>query len=62
MARLGTRRDPFSPIAIAVFWRASLDGKSVATMIEAAVIGAVLMAYPVVMLRLKDKPYFRQTP
>lgn len=45
-----------------MFWRASLDGKSVATMIEAAVIGAVLMAYPVVMLRLKDKPYFRQTP
>lgn len=51
----------FYPIGIAMFMRAGADGVGTGTMIGAGVIGAALMAYPIVMLRLRKHPYFRQT-
>lgn len=51
----------FYPIGIAIFVRAAADGVSAGTMIAAGLIGTALMAYPVVLLRLRRKPYFRQT-
>ena len=51
----------FYPIGIAVFVRAAADDVGAGTMIAAGVIGAALMAYPIVLLRLRRKPYFRQT-
>lgn len=51
----------FYPVGLACFWRASVDGKLDAGVIGLAVlIGAALMAYPIVLLRLKTKPYFTQ--
>jgi hypothetical protein len=51
----------FYPIGIAMFVRAAAGGVGAGTMIAAGVIGAALMAYPIVLLRLRRKPYFRQT-
>jgi uncharacterized protein with HXXEE motif len=51
----------FYPIGIAIFVRAAAGGVGAGTMIAAGVIGAALMAYPIVLLRLRRKPYFRQT-
>ena len=52
----------FIPTAIAVFWTALASGAaSKLTAVLGLVIGAVLMAYPVTMLNLRSKPYFRQT-
>jgi hypothetical protein len=52
----------FYPLGIACFYRALSVGlvgwRGVAL---AFVIGALLMASPVVLLKLKSKPYFRQT-
>ena len=51
----------FYPLGIAEFVQAHEEGRlSTATGVGACVIGAVLMAFPIVMLRLKDRPYFRQ--
>jgi hypothetical protein len=51
----------FLPVGVAVWRRAALDEKlDVATAALAIVGGALLMAYPIVMLNLKSKPYFRQ--
>jgi hypothetical protein len=51
----------FLPVAIAVWWRAGADGALDATTVIVAIIGgALLMAYPVAMLNLKSRPYFRQ--
>lgn len=51
----------FLPTGIAVWWRAALDGVlDAGTVMLAVVGGALLMAYPVVMLNLKSKPYFKQ--
>ncbi len=51
----------FFPIAIAMWRRAWGDGVlDVGTAVLAVVAGALLMAYPVVMLNLRSKPYFRQ--
>lgn len=51
----------FLPVGIADFVRAHDEGRlSVSIGIGAFVLGAVLMAFPVVMLRLKDRPFFRQ--
>lgn len=51
----------FLPAAIAIWWRAGADGMlDAGTVILAIVGGALLMAYPVVMLNLKSRPYFRQ--
>jgi hypothetical protein len=51
----------FLPVGIAEFVEASREGVlSGATVIGAAVTGALLMAYPIVMLKSKSLPYFRQ--
>ena len=47
----------FYPVGIACYWRAGADS---GTVIGSLVIGAALMATPVLMLVAKDKPYFRQ--
>jgi hypothetical protein len=51
----------FYPIGLACYWRAQADGALDArTLIVSFVIGALLMASPIVLLRVKNKPYFRQ--
>ncbi|MGY3450620.1 HXXEE domain-containing protein [Bradyrhizobium sp. USDA 4353] len=51
----------FFPVAIAMWRRAWSDGVlDGGTAALAIVAGALLMAYPVVMLNLRSKPYFRQ--
>jgi hypothetical protein len=51
----------FYPIGLACYWRAMADGALDArTLIGSLVIGALLMASPIVLLRIKDKAYFRQ--
>jgi hypothetical protein len=50
------------PMGVAVFWKALASGAaSTSTALLGLLIGALLMAYPVVMLHLRSKPYFRQT-
>ncbi len=52
----------FYPIGIAVFAKLSaLPAFTTAYLIPALIFGALLMAYPIVMLHLKGRPYFRQT-
>jgi hypothetical protein len=51
----------FYPVGIACYWRAGLDGRlDAVTILGSVLIGAALMAAPVVLLKLKDRPYFRQ--
>ena len=51
----------FYPVGLVCYWRAGLDGRlDAATVLGSLVIGAGLMASPVVLLKLKDRPYFRQ--
>jgi hypothetical protein len=50
----------FYPIALACYWRAMADGATTGTVLTSLVIGAVLMASPIVLLKIKDRPYFRQ--
>jgi hypothetical protein len=51
----------FYPVGIACYWRAAADGTlSVAVLAGSLALGAALMASPVVLLLIKDKPYFRQ--
>src|SRR5262245_29935868 len=67
--RMGGRFSPglftavvlFFPVGIACYWRAAADGTlSAAVLVVSPVLGALLMASPVVLLLIKDKPYFRQ--
>jgi len=52
----------FFPSGIAVWHRAYLDGAlDMTTGVLAVLGGALLMAYPIVMMHLRQKPYFRQT-
>ena len=52
----------FYPLGIAMFARAHAEGRlSLGIAVAAFNAGAALMAFPVVMLNLKSKPYFRQT-
>ncbi len=52
----------FIPLSIAVFSTALSSGAAAtSTAVLGLVIGALLMAYPVTMLNLRSKPYFRQT-
>lgn len=52
----------FLPTGIAVFCKALASGAAgTSTALFALLIGALLMAYPVAMLHLRSKPYFRQT-
>ncbi|MGO9699610.1 MAG: HXXEE domain-containing protein [Xanthobacteraceae bacterium] len=51
----------FLPVAIAMWKRATDDGAlDPATIIIAVGGGALAMAFPIVMLLLRSKPYFRQ--
>jgi hypothetical protein len=51
----------FYPVGIACYWRAAADGNLSGTVLAGSlVLGAALMATPVVLLLIKDKPYFRQ--
>jgi hypothetical protein len=51
----------FYPVGIACYWRAAADGTlSTSALISSFVLGALLMASPIVLLLIKDKPYFRQ--
>ncbi len=51
----------FYPIGIACYWRAAADGElGAGALIGSLVLGALLMASPIVLLRIKDTPYFRQ--
>jgi hypothetical protein len=51
----------FYPLGIAEFVQARKDGSlSAAAGIGAFLLAGALMAFPIVMLRLKDRPYFRQ--
>ena len=51
----------FYPVALACYWRAGLDGHlDAATVIGSLAIGAALMASPVLLLKWKSRPYFRQ--
>jgi hypothetical protein len=52
----------FYPVGIACYRQAAAEGTlSTAAIVGSFVIGAALMASPIVLLRIKDKPYFRQT-
>lgn len=51
----------FYPLGIAEFVQAHKEKHlSPATGFGASLLGAALMAFPIVMLRVKDRPYFRQ--
>ena len=51
----------FYPLGIAMFAQAHAEGRlSLATGIGAFVAGGALMAFPVILLKLKNRPYFRQ--
>jgi len=51
----------FLPIGAGLFYGAHRDGVlTVPTAVAAFALGAGLMAYPVALLKLKDKPFFRQ--
>jgi hypothetical protein len=51
----------FYPVGIAGYWRAAADRVlDSETVIGSLAIGALLMACPVVLLLIKDRPYFRQ--
>ena len=51
----------FLPIGIAEFFEAAREGVlSDAVAVGALVTGAILMAFPIVMLKTKSLPYFRQ--
>ncbi len=67
--RMGGRFSPglvtavllFLPAGIAVWRQAAAQGAlDAANIILAVAGGALLMAYPVLMLKLKSRPYFRQ--
>jgi hypothetical protein len=52
----------FWPIGIACYWAAASEGKLTSgVLVGSLIIGAVLMACPVVLLKVKDQPYFRQS-
>jgi hypothetical protein len=51
----------FYPVGLGCYWRAAADGElGASALIGSLVLGAMLMASPIVLLKLKEKPYFRQ--
>jgi hypothetical protein len=69
MLRTGGRYSPglftaialFWPVGVACYWRAAADGAlGAGTLIGSLVLGALLMASPIVLLELKSRPSFRQ--
>ncbi len=60
---LGTAVVLFYPIAIWAYWGAKLDDVlSAWVFVASLVLGALLMASPIVMLKLRLHPYFKQEP
>lgn len=58
---LGTAVLLFYPVAIWAYYGAYVDGVlSASTLILSFIIGAMLMASPIVMLKLRFHPYFNQ--
>jgi Protein of unknown function with HXXEE motif len=58
---LATAMVLFYPIGIACYWRASHDGTlRMRALIGSLVLGALLMASPIVLLKIKNLRYFRQ--
>jgi len=51
----------FLPLGAVIFARAAAEGIGAGTMLGGLAIGAALMAYPIVMLRLRQRPYFKQS-
>jgi hypothetical protein len=52
----------FYPIAVWAYWGAAQDGVLNAGIgLSSFLIGAVLMASPIVLLKIRNHPYFRQT-
>jgi hypothetical protein len=53
----------FYPVGIACYWSNAADGALGAGALAGSVLlGALLMATPIVLLKIKDRPYFRQEP
>lgn len=53
----------FYPIGIGMYRTAAANGMLTrGTLLGSMLGGAVLMAYPIILLRLKGLPYFRQAP
>lgn len=51
----------FLPLGLGCYWQALHEGMlGAATTVVSLLIGAALMAAPVVLLSLRGKPYFRQ--
>lgn len=51
----------FYPLGIAMFAQAHAEGRlSLGITLAAFIAGAALMAFPVVLLKIKSRPYFRQ--
>ena len=51
----------FWPVGIACYWRTAADSAlSAGTLIGSLVLGALLMASPIALLKVKNRPYFRQ--
>ncbi len=51
----------FYPIGVACYWRAAADGNlNTRTIVGSLVLGALLMASPIVLLKIKGRRYFRQ--
>lgn len=51
----------FYPIGVACYSRAVADGAlGASSLIGSLVVAGLLMASPIVLLKIKDRPYFRQ--
>jgi hypothetical protein len=51
----------FYPVGLSCYWRAHADGAlGAVSLIGSLVLGALLMASPVMLLKIKDRRYFRQ--
>ena len=58
---LATAITLFYPIGIAIFYQVSSEGRlSLGVVLAAVATGAILMAFPIVLLNLRSNPYFRQ--
>jgi Protein of unknown function with HXXEE motif len=52
----------FYPIAVGIYWGAARDGVlNFGIVLASFLMGAVLMASPIVLLKIRNHPYFRQT-
>lgn len=52
----------FLPIAVGCYWAASEAGAlDAAAAVGSVVLGAALMAMPILLFKIRDRPYFKQT-